>query len=145
MRNSILYLTIFGLAVPFFLYAQPGAPATPVPPAPPSAQHHILIPLGATSYLGVGVAEIDNDRARALNLKEAYGVEITHVDQDSPAEKAGLKAGDVVLEYNGQRVEGIEEFQRLVRETPAGRTVRLLIGRGGSTQTLLASIGNRRS
>ena len=77
------------------------------------------------TYLGVNLCEVPSDRARELKLKEAYGVEITRVEEGSPAEKAGLKSGDVVLEYNGQRVEGMEQFGRLVRETPPAREVKL--------------------
>jgi serine protease Do len=97
------------------------------------------------SYLGIGVAEIDAERARALKLPELRGVEVTKVTADSPAAKAGVQEGDVVLEYNGQRVEGIEQFMRLVRETPPGREVKLLVSRNGQTQTLTATLGNRRS
>ena len=97
------------------------------------------------SFLGVAVAEIDNERARALRLGEVHGVEITNIEGDSPAAKAGLKTGDAVLEYNGQRVEGIEQFQRLVRETPAGREVKLLISRNGATQGLTATVGVRKA
>jgi len=96
------------------------------------------------SYLGVGVAEINADRAKALKLKEERGVEITRVEDDSPAAKAGLKVGDVVLEYNGQRLEGTEQFVRMVRETPEGREARFLVSRDGSTQTLNATIGARK-
>ena len=96
------------------------------------------------SYLGVGVAEVDAARAKELNLKEERGVEIRKVETDSPAEKAGLKEGDVVLEYNGQPVEGTESFIRMVRETPVGRSARLLISRGGASQTLTAAIGRRK-
>jgi len=96
------------------------------------------------SFLGVGVKEIDSERAKALKLKEEYGVEITRVEEDSPAEKAGLKVGDVVLEYNGQRVEGTEQFIRLVRETPTGRNVRLQINRAGAPQTITAAIAARK-
>ena len=117
---------------------------TPRPPAAPFYQFWMGGSPGG-SFLGVDAAEIDSNRARALNLKEEYGVEITRVDDGSPAEKAGLKSGDVVLEYNGQRVEGIEQFQRLVHETPAGRNVKLLISRNGSPQTLAATIGTRKS
>src|SRR5580692_601085 len=63
--------------------------------------------LSSGTYLGVNLCEISSDRARELKLKETYGVEITRVEEGSPAEKAGLKSGDVVLEYNGQRVEGM--------------------------------------
>src|SRR5712692_9202699 len=97
-------------------------------------------PLLGGSYLGVNLAEIDGDRARELKLKETYGAEITRVAEGSPAEQAGLKFSDVVLEYNGQRVEGMEQLGRLVRETPAGRQARLLISRNGATQTIAATV-----
>ncbi|MGI8742023.1 MAG: PDZ domain-containing protein [Bryobacteraceae bacterium] len=100
--------------------------------------------LGGGSFLGVGVAEITPQRARDLKLREEYGVEITRLEDDSPAAKAGLKSGDVILEYNGQRVEGMEQFGRLVRETPAGRIVKLLISRSGTTQTVQATVESRK-
>ncbi len=96
------------------------------------------------SFLGVGVAEINAERARELKLKEERGVEITNVQEDSPAAKAGLKVGDVVLEYQGQRVIGTEQFVRLVRETPAGRTADIVVQRGGSPTALKATIGSRK-
>ena len=95
------------------------------------------------SYLGVGAIDIDEERAKALNLKEARGVEIKSVDSDSPAAKAGLKEGDVVLDYNGTPVLGFEQFARLVRETPSGRQVRIGIWRSGAPLTLTATIATR--
>lgn len=92
------------------------------------------------SFLGVAVVEVNSERAKALKLKEEHGVEITRVEDDSPAAKAGLKAQDVVLEYQGQRVEGIDQFIRLVRETPAGRAVKMLVHRGGQPMNLSATI-----
>ncbi len=96
------------------------------------------------SFLGVNVAEVDAERARELKLKEERGVEIKRVEPGSPAEKAGLKEGDVVLEYNGQRVEGTESFIRMVRETPVGRTARMQISRDGNLQTVTAVLGQRK-
>jgi serine protease Do len=124
------------------------APEAPLPPLPlfalNSAEEKVLLKLaGGGSYLGVDVTEIGAERARTLKLAEERGVELTRVAEDSPAAKAGLKAGDVVLEFNGQRVEGTEQFVRLVRETPVGRVVKLLISRGGSSQTVEAAIGKR--
>lgn len=101
--------------------------------------------LGGGSYLGVNLAEIDTARARELKLREPSGVEITRVEDGSPAEKAGLKPNDVVLEYNGQRVDGMEQFGRLVRETPGGREVKLVIIRNGATQTIVAAVGVRKA
>jgi serine protease Do len=100
---------------------------------------------GSGSYLGVGVADINAERVKALKLKEERGVEVTRVEDNSPASKAGLKVGDVVLDYNGQRVEGTAQFQRMVRETPADRQVRLLISRDGATQTVTAAVGQRKA
>lgn len=97
------------------------------------------------SYLGVGVKEVTEQRARELRLAEEAGVEVTQVDDDSPAAKAGLKLGDVVMEYSGQRIEGSEQFVRLVRETPVGRTVKLRVSRAGVSQPLSATIAQRRS
>lgn len=108
------------------------------------AQTVIPRSVSGRSFLGVGVAEIDTERAKTLKLQEERGVEITKVVEDSPAAKAGLKAGDVVLEYNNQRVVGTEQFVRLVRETPVGRTVRLVVNRDGATQTITATIGSRK-
>ena len=97
-----------------------------------------------SSFLGVNLREIDSARAKELKLKEEAGVEITRVEEDSPAAKAGLKVGDVVLAYNGQRVEGMDQFSRMVRETPPGREVKLLVSRVGNAQTLTAQIGSRK-
>lgn len=114
-------------------------------PEPPGAPFAFgMAAMTGGSFLGVGIAEITSARARELKLREEHGVEITHVEDNSPAMKAGLKAGDVILEYNGQRVEGIEQFGRLVRETPAGREVKLLISRNGANQTVQASVGARK-
>ena len=119
------------------------AQAQPTPPTPPEVHIYQSGPSGG-SFLGVGVKEIDADRARALKLKEEAGVEITRVEDDSPAAKAGLKVGDAVLQFNGERVEGMEQFSRMVRETPPGREVKLTISRNGSLQTIVAKLGMRK-
>lgn len=137
IRTS-LWFTVLGITAASCTFAQDPAPR------PRSASNRsILVRAGKNSYLGIGVSEIDGDRAKALNLKEVRGVEVKSVDRDSPAAKAGLKESDVVLEYNGQRIEGTEQFIRLVRETPIDRQVKLLVSRGGNAQTLTATIGHR--
>jgi serine protease Do len=92
------------------------------------------------AYLGIGVRDVDSEVAKKLNLKDVRGVEITQVEENSPAAKAGIKDGDVVLEYNGQAVEGGEQLSRLVRETPIGRAVKIGVWRAGSMQTVSATI-----
>jgi serine protease Do len=123
----------------------PQPPQPPQPPqAAPEARGFAFAGKTGGSYLGVGIAEIDSNRAKELKLKEEHGVELTRIEPDSPAERAGLQKGDVVLEYNGQRVEGMEQFQRMVRETPPKRTVKLLISRNGATQTATATVEKRK-
>jgi serine protease Do len=102
-----------------------------------------VIVKGGSSYLGIGVAEVDAERAKALKLQEVRGVEVKSVDPESPAAKAGLKESDVVLEYNGQRIEGTAQFIRLVRETPIDRQVKLLVWHSGGTENITATIGHR--
>ena len=112
-----------------------GSPVLGFEPPDPAPEPRALVLAGTGgSYLGVGVVEITPERSKALNLREEQGVEITRVEDDSPAGKAGLKAGDVVLEYNGQRVEGVDQFMRMVRETPPGREVKLALSRSGAAQ-----------
>ena len=101
--------------------------------------------MSAQSFLGVGVAELTANRARELKLRDEHGVEVTRIEDDSAAAKAGIKQGDVVLEFNGQRVEGTEQFMRLVRETPGGREVKLVISRNGAMQNLSVAMGSRKS
>lgn len=130
-------------AMSFPVLAQPVPPVPPV--APEAPRPYKVITLGGSgSYLGIGVKEILGERAKELKLKEEAGIEVTFVDSDSPAEKAGLKVGDAVLEYQGNRIEGAEQFVRFVRETPVGRQVKLKIVRNGASQTLAATIGERR-
>jgi serine protease Do len=105
----------------------------------------VVITKPGGSYLGIGVQEIDAERAKELGLREVRGVEVTHVQDDSPAAKAGLKKGDVILEYNGQRLEGVEQFMRMVRETPPGREVKLTTNRSGSSQTVTVATAERKS
>jgi serine protease Do len=101
-----------------------------------------VVPVAASSgsYLGIWIWEVDAARARELRLPEPGGIEVTLVRQGSPADVAGIKAGDVVAEYNAQKVESIEQFSRLVRETPPGRPVKVRIFRNGTSQLLTAKI-----
>ena len=98
---------------------------------------------GGRSYLGVDIQDITADRVGPLKLKEERGVEVTLVDQDAPAGKAGLKEHDVILDFNGTRVESEEQLRRLIRETPPGRSVTLGISREGSPLKISVQLADR--
>lgn len=98
-------------------------------------------PLPQNSFLGIWVWEIDASRAKELKLSDTSGILVTRVTPNSPADVAGVKTGDVITEYNGQKVESQDQFSRLVRETQAGRQARLRILRNGTAQVLVARVG----
>jgi serine protease Do len=100
---------------------------------------------GTTSYLGVDIVDINSDRLGALKLKEEKGVEVTMVDQDAPAGKAGIKEHDVILTMNGTPIESKTQLQRMIHETPAGRLVTLGISRDGQPVTIKVQLADRRS
>jgi predicted metalloprotease with PDZ domain len=103
-----------------------------------------LLHTSSQGYLGVDVADVDQEKAQALKLKEVRGAVITLIDHDAPAGKIGLKVNDVVLQLNGQTVEGAEQLRRMLREIPAGRKVSLEISRDGNVQTLAVELANRK-
>ena len=103
----------------------------------------LVFPGEHASYLGIDTQDITADRMAPLKLKEERGVEVMMVDQDAPAGKAGLKEHDVILDFNGTRVEGVEHLRRLIHEIPPGRTVTLGISRDGRPMTLKAQLADR--
>lgn len=99
---------------------------------------------GGGSYLGVDTQDVTKERMADLKLKEERGVEVLMVDQDAPAGKAGLKEHDVILEFNGAKVESVEQLRRMIHEVPPGRTVTLGISREGQPLTLNATLAERK-
>jgi len=96
-----------------------------------------------SGWLGVEIDEVTPERAKDLKLPATRGVIVRDVEPDSPAAKSGLKENDVILQYDDQPVEGTVQFRRLVRETPPGRTVELVISRDGRTQNLSVELADR--
>ncbi len=100
---------------------------------------------GPSAYLGVDIADISADRLGALKLKEEQGVEVTMVDQDAPAGKAGIKEHDVILTMNGTAIESKTQLQRMIHETPAGRVISLGLSRDGQPLTIKVQLADRRN
>jgi serine protease Do len=91
---------------------------------------------GSSGHLGVSVADVNKDRLSALKLNEEKGVEVTVVDQDAPAGKAGIKEHDVILTMNGTAIESAAQLRRMIRETPPGRVITLGLSRDGQPVTI---------
>jgi serine protease Do len=107
------------------------------------ARSTTLREIASRGYLGVGVAELTDERAQALKLKDSQGLEVTRIDDNGPAAKAGVKENDVILEVNGKNIEGIREFQTSIGETSPGTKVNLTIWRNGAKQTVSATLDSR--
>ena len=103
-----------------------------------------LLRSSAQGYMGVLVGDVDADTAAKLKLKEVHGAVITLIDHDAPAAQAGVRVNDVVLQLNGQQVDGAEQFSRMLREVPAGHTVTMLISRDGNQQTIAVGLVDRK-
>jgi serine protease Do len=86
---------------------------------------------GGGSQIGVSVRDIDAEEVTRLKLPAVGGVFIEDVQEDSPAAKAGIRDGDVVVEFDGERVRSTRQFTRLVQETPAERPVPAIVLRDG--------------
>ena len=98
---------------------------------------------GGSSYLGVDIADVSPERLGELKLKEEHGAEITMVDQDAPAGKAGLHEHDVIVSLNGTAVESAAQLRRMIKETPPGRVVNLGISRDGQPLTIKVQLADR--
>lgn len=102
-----------------------------------------LLMHASQGYLGVTINDIDAGRANDLHLKDVRGAEIVNIDHDAPACKAGLKVHDVILQMNGQPIEGVEQLRRMLRETPVGRTASFVIWRDGQSMNTSVQLGDR--
>ncbi len=85
------------------------------------------------TFLGVQVRDVTSNDVKDLKLPAEAGAYVEDVHQDSPASKAGLKTGDVIVALDGFRVVSVRQLQRLVEDVPAGRTVGIKIVRNGQT------------
>ena len=92
-------------------------------------------------WLGVQIQPVTDDLAKSFKLPSATGALVTSVVDGSPAQKAGLRSGDVITQYNDRKLAKADELSRVVAETPGGQVVPLTIVRDGKTLTLTATVG----
>ncbi|BAL22398.1 DegQ family serine endoprotease [Azoarcus sp. KH32C] len=95
--------------------------------------------------LGVTIQGLDKDLAQSFGLSEPRGALVSNVEADSPADKAGVKAGDVVLAVDGVRVEDSGDLPRIIGDKRPGTSVKLEIWRDGKSRTVTTTLGEMRS
>jgi serine protease Do len=91
---------------------------------------------GGGSRIGVSIREVDESDGKSAKIGAAAGAMVEEVTEESPAEKAGIRKGDLIVEFDGERVRGVRHLTRLVQETPDGRTVQAVVVRDGQRMTL---------
>lgn len=92
-------------------------------------------------WLGVKIQAVSPEIAQAMGLKNDQGALISEVTADSPAAKAGLRQGDVILGYNGQAVAAMRDLPRLVAGTRSGETAKVELWRDGQKKSVSVTIG----
>lgn len=118
----------------------PPAPEASETPRPPALAFRMQ---AGGSFLGVAIEDVDAEDAERLRLPEERGALVTRVMDNSPAARAGLQEGDVILRWNEERVESVAELRRLVRETPPGRAVGIRVFRDGGRKRVEATLEER--
>ncbi len=128
-----LFILITGLLVPFTSFAQIARDEV----QPPAAG------VRGIAFLGAFLGDISEERARELRLDAVKGVVVGKVVVDSPAARAGIREGDVLLSFRNDKIENREHFYRLLNETPPGRLVTLGVSRGGEMLRIHVGLGAR--
>jgi serine protease Do len=94
-------------------------------------------------YLGIGIQDLNQDLAKSFGLKDAKGALVSDVKEDSPADQAGLKQGDVLMSYQRTPVEDAVALQRMVTRTVVGTKVPVKVVREGHEKELTVTIGEQ--
>ncbi|MEM8800359.1 MAG: DegQ family serine endoprotease [Pseudomonadota bacterium] len=92
-------------------------------------------------WLGVQIQLITDDVAEARGLEDTNGAIVSSVNPNSPADKAGLQPGDIIREFNGEKIEEFRELPRVVANSPVGEQVKVLVLRDGKTRTFRITLG----
>lgn len=92
-------------------------------------------------YLGVRFQPLTADLAKSFGLESDKGALIAAIERDTPAERSGLMAGDVIVEYDGKQISDGSELPRYVAATPVDKKVRVVIFRNGSKQDVMLVVG----
>ena len=92
-------------------------------------------------WLGVQIQRVDRDLAESFGLDRAAGALVTRVFAESPAEKAGLKEGDIITEFGGRAIDLSSDLPHVVGRVKAGTTTEVVVVREGDRQTLDVTVG----
>ena len=126
-------LAAAGVGLVLAVVAIPGVVAQDRPTPEPERRRVQIDGLGGT--IGATVRDVSVEESRSAKLAQPEGAYVTRVEASGPAAKAGIATGDIIVEFDGERVRSARQLSRLVRESADGRSVRTAFLRNGSRQT----------
>ena len=115
--------------------------AVPANLAKPVIQSLIDTGKVARGWLGVRIQTVSDDIAQSLGLKESRGALVASVTPGGPAEKAGIEAGDVILDLDGKPIDRMRSLPRVVAESPVGKDVPVTVWRKGEQKKIQVHLG----
>jgi len=92
-------------------------------------------------WLGVSIQEVTPELAKSFGLKEKKGALVAQVVSGSPAEKAGIEQGDVIVEFDAKEIAGSKDLPRIVASTPVGKAVTIKLSRNGKVLDRQVKVG----
>jgi serine protease Do len=137
IRKSLAFLMVG------FVLAMVGEAQTPGPGAKGEAKTFSMFFDSDGGYLGVQTEEVTKDNFAKYGLREVRGVAIGKVMEGSPAEKAGLQEGDVIVRFNNEEVTSVRKLTRLLGEVSPDHQARLTVLRAGGEREVTATLGKR--
>lgn len=96
----------------------------------------------SAAYLGVQIVTVNQDQATSLRLKNPSGALVVYVDQDGPACRAGVLQNDVVIGFNGSKIDSAEQLTGLIHGSAPNKPITLTIYRGGMQQDINVKLGS---
>lgn len=137
IRKSLAFLLV-GFVFVIALEAQ-----TPAPGAKGESRSFSFVFDSDGGYLGVQTEEVTKDNFAKYGLREVRGVAVEKVMEGSPAEKAGLQSGDVIVRFNNEEVTSVRKLTRLLSEVSPDHHAKITVIRSGSEREIAATLGKR--
>lgn len=138
LRKSLVFILLFTVSS-LVIFAQDA----PKPDKNEVRKVFGFATVGGGSYMGVELKEVSKENFAQLGLSEVRGVAVGKVIKDSPADKAGLQVGDVIVRFNTENVTGTRQLIRMISEVAPDHKAILTVFRGGSETEISITMGKR--
>lgn len=136
-----MYRKLFAMSL-FFAFTAVSSFAQEIP-MPERASRGMILNGFSSSYLGVQTIDVTKENFSRFGLSEVRGVAVDKVLKDSPAEKAGLQNGDVIVRFDGETISSVRKLTRLIGEVSPDHKAKVTVLRNGSERDIEVTVGKR--